>query len=117
MRKRIGIVLAAALAFTGGPALAAMTNIENAYEATAQQVSLPSVATGPLVVTGCTGCKPVVLRVTEATQYLVGGGKGEAVSLAQMRDTLRAPGASQRLLTVFYRLADNVVTRVVLGAH
>lgn len=31
MRKRIGIVLAAALAFTGGPALAAMTNIENAY--------------------------------------------------------------------------------------
>lgn len=59
----------------------------------------------------------MVLRVTEATQYLVGGGKGEAVSLAQMRDTLRAPGASQRLLTVFYRLADNVVTRVVLGAH
>lgn len=114
MRKRIGIFLAtAALAFSAGGAIAGMKNIENAYEATAQQVSLPSVATGQLVVTGCSGCKPVTLRVTEATQFLAAG---TAVSLAQMRDALRAPGAGQRLLTVFYRLDNNVVTRVVLSA-
>lgn len=114
MRKRIGIFLAtAALAFAAGGAMADMKNIENAYEVSAQQVSLPSVATGQLVVTSCSGCKPVTLRVTEATQFLVGG---SAVSLAQMREALHGPGAGKRLLTVFYRLDNNVVTRVVLSA-
>ncbi|GIK34365.1 MAG: hypothetical protein BroJett010_09240 [Gammaproteobacteria bacterium] len=114
MRKRIGIFLAsAALGFVAGGAMAGMKNIENAYEVTAQQVSLPAVATGQLVVTSCSGCKPVTLRVTEATQFLAAG---TAVSLEQMREALHGPGAGKRLLTVFYRLDNNVVTRVVLSA-
>jgi len=118
MHQRIGNLLAtAALALASATAPAAMTNVENAYETSARQVSLPAVERGALVVSACSGCKPVTLQADAQTLYFIGGANGEPVTLAGMREALRAPGADQRLLTVFYRLDNNAVTRVVLGAR
>lgn len=116
MRKRFSVILAAIGLAASAAAQAVVTNVENAYETSASHVSLPSIAHGQLVITECAGCKAVVLHVDEGTLFLVGGLRGQAVSLTEMRQALRAPGADKRLLMIFYQLDNNVVTRVVLSA-
>jgi hypothetical protein len=117
MSKRFTPSLAAAaLVLAGATATAGITNVENAYETSADRVSVPSTANGQLTVSECSGCKPVVLRVNAETQYLIGA-QAPPVTQEDMRKALRAQGADKRLLTVFYRLDNNVVTRVVLRAN
>jgi hypothetical protein len=117
MSKRFTLFLAAAaLGLVGAGARAGITNVENAYESSADHVSLPSVASGQVVVSECSGCKPVVLHANAATLYLIGA-KNPPVTLEEMRKALRAPGADKRPLTVFYRLDNGNVTRVVLRAN
>jgi hypothetical protein len=110
-----------ALSAAAGPALAAKSmggsrNLENAYETTLELASLPAGPAGGLTVRECRSCKPVTLRVTSATRYVVGQANAAPVSRAAFREASAAPEAASRLLTVFYSLDTGLVTRIVLSA-
>lgn len=82
--------------------------LEQAIEARASAVLLPSSANGMLVVTGCTGCAPQSLVTTARTRYLA---DSVPVTLAALRAALAsAPGAG---LVVFYDAKSREVTRVM----
>jgi hypothetical protein len=118
MRKLIVplIATAAALALHAVPAAATLKNVENAYEGDARSVTLPANGSGRVLIRECDRCKPVTLRVDAATRYFVGTSAAAPVTLKQLRDAAAADPAGTRLLTVFYSLETNVVTRIVLGA-
>lgn len=107
---------AAALALHAGTAAAALKNVENAYETNALNVALPTGPGGRVTIRECAKCKPVLLRTDGATRYFVGNGATAPVSLKQLANAAAADTAGARLLTVFYSLDTNVVTRIVLGA-
>ena len=115
MKNRTWIALAAAAALWSGAAQSTLKNVENAYETDAGHVLLPSSASGQVVIRQCAGCKPVVLRVNQATSYFVGA-PSAPVSLDVLRKAAGADGADKRLLTVFYNLDSKFVTRIVLSA-
>lgn len=110
------LLLGLLLAFGAGTASAKLRNIENAYEGDIRSVTLPDNASGQVVVRECPTCKPVVLRVSNSTRYYVGLPSSAPVSLQRLRKAAAAAGG-ERLLTVFYSLETNVVTRIVLGAN
>lgn len=117
MNTRISLIVAAtALALWSAAAPAKFKNVENAYESDASHVSLPGNASGQVVIRECDSCKPVVLRVDKLTRYFVGSPSSPPVSLDALREAAAADSAGSRLLTVFYSLESNVVTRIVLGA-
>jgi len=117
MNHRIAsLFLALVLALGAGTAPAKLRNIENAYEVDTRSVSLPANASGQVVIRECQSCKPVVLRVNNGTRYYVGLPSSEPVSLQRLRKAAEEAGG-ERLVTVFYSLETNVVTRIVLGAN
>lgn len=106
------------LLFSALGASAALTLVERAFEITASQLTLPLVESGLVVVAPCSDCKAVTLRATPETLYFAASSGGEALTLAEMREAVRAPGADRELLFVFYRVEDNIVTRIeLLGTH
>ncbi len=114
MKNRIRLALLTAAALAGAAALAEVTNIENAYETAAGHVRLPSNPRGQLVIRECTGCKPVVMRVDQATRYLLAPSR-VPVTLEALQAAIDAADDDDRLLTVFYNLQTGFVTRVVLS--
>lgn len=110
------IVAAAVLALWSAGASADWKNVENAYESDTAHVSLPGNAGGQVVIRECSSCDPVVLRVNNQTAYFLGRVSSPPVSLAALRKAAAADPAGSRMLTVFYSLESNVVTRIVLGA-
>ncbi len=117
MRKRFGIFLATAtLALASTTVPAALTIVEQAYEISPGQVSLPVTATGRLTLSPCSGCKSVTLQVNEETRYQIGIDAKGAVTLADMQQAIRAPGADRRLLVILYLPKSNIVTRIMLSA-
>jgi hypothetical protein len=114
MKYRIHIALGAVAALCSSVALSSITNVENAYETDTSHVSLPANARGQLVIRECTGCKPIVLRVSKETRYLVAPSR-ESVGLAALRAVVAADKDAKRMLTVFYHLDSGYVTRVVLS--
>lgn len=106
---------AAAMVLIAATAHAALSSVENVYEVSPREVRLPVVESGTLSLLPCSGCKAVVLRTTPETLYHIDDRGDEPATLAQMREALRAAGATQ-LLLVAYRLEDKIVTRVVLGS-
>ncbi|MGB7738001.1 MAG: hypothetical protein WBM03_02715 [Steroidobacteraceae bacterium] len=87
---------------------AALVSYETGIEASTDYVSVPSAAYGAWSVTPCAGCRTVVLRLDDKSQFFVGR---EAVPLATLRK-YAARGASH--LDVFYETKTQRVTRVVL---
>lgn len=121
MNKRIGRFLVAAtiatMATWSAGAIAELKNLENAYESDPSRVVLPSGVNGQVVVSPCSGCSPVVLRVNNATIYRIGGSKAPPVKLEELRLAAAADGAKRRLLTVYYDIESNVATRIVLNGN
>jgi hypothetical protein len=115
MNTRLSITLAVCVLWSAA-ALAGWKNVENAYESEPALVTLPSTASGQVVIRACTGCDPVILRVDNRTRYVIGRASSPPVSLAALRQAAAADGAADRLLTVFYDLETNIVTRIVLSA-
>jgi hypothetical protein len=117
MSIRSKIVLAGiALSLWSGATLATLKNVENAYESDPAHVTLPGGPTGQVVIRECDGCRPVALRVDARTRYIVGRASSQPVTLAALRSAAASREAAGRLLTVFYDIETNVVTRIVLSA-
>ncbi|MGD9597607.1 MAG: hypothetical protein AB7G76_06215 [Steroidobacteraceae bacterium] len=82
--------------------------IEQAIEARADAVVLPSGAVGILVVTRCEGCAPASFATNAETRYLSTSGPTTLVDLrAGLRRAPRSP------VTVFYDAQSRAITRVV----
>lgn len=100
--------LALMLAATGTPA--AMQIVEQAVETSTLSVSLPDRNVGSLAVASCAGCKPLLLRLTPGTRYLIGKAEvpyAEFVALAR--------GSTDRGLGVFYDGKERRITRLIIS--
>lgn len=82
--------------------------LEQAVEAQASSVVLPSGAAGMLVVTRCAGCAPQSFVTSSRTRYFVAK---DPVALAALRaGFVAAPGTA---VTVLYDARSHEVTRVI----
>ncbi len=80
-------------------------------ETTSQQLVLPSSDTGGLVISQCSGCKPVSLNVTPQTKYFVGR---DAVSLKDLANFVRG---QSKFVMVFANLKQPTVDRIVVSGQ
>lgn len=107
------LYLPVALALTALPTVAAEPArwvLEQAVEATAGSVLLPSSEPGMIVVTGCEGCAPQSFITTRSTRYLA---DRVAVTLRDLRAGLAT--ASHATVTVLYDERTREVTRVIVN--
>lgn len=86
--------------------------LEQAVEAPASAVILPSGERGILVVRRCGGCAPESFATTPATRYVTAAGP---IALADLRAAARA--APDAGLTVLYDARSHQVTRVIAGSR
>lgn len=86
----------------------ALVILEQAIEARASAIVLPTTAGGTLLVTRCTGCAPQSFVTTARTRYLA---TAAPITLAALRGAIG--GAPHTGLTVFYDAHSREVTRVV----
>jgi hypothetical protein len=97
------------------PASATLRTIEEAYELKRNQVQLPGASVGGLTVRLCTTCSPIVLRVTEATQWFSAPREqppaGQAAVLAAFAAAANNPGL---FVYVYYEPQTLRVKRIVL---
>ncbi|TFG81990.1 MAG: hypothetical protein E4H19_13775 [Chromatiales bacterium] len=97
------------------PAPATLRTIEQAYELTRNQVQLPGASLGGLTVRLCPTCSPIVLRVTEATEWFSAPREqppaGQAAVLAAFAAAGNTPGL---LVYVYYEPQTLRVKRIVL---
>ena len=82
-------------------------SIEEAIEAGSMALVLPSGPGSALVVTPCTGCKPILARATAATTYFL---HKRQVSLAEFKAALSGKTVA---VTVFRSTKDGALTRVI----
>ncbi len=85
--------------------------LEQAIEASASAVLLPSGASGMLVVTPCSGCPPKSLVTSPRTRFFIADAP---VALAALRTGFAARPATS--VTVLYDSRTHEVTRVVASA-
>ncbi len=110
------VALAAMLGF--GAAHGALRAVEQAYELTLADLTLPGNDSGYLMVRLCPRCRPQVLRVNAETRYLVRPSPAP-VPLATMREQARSAagrGADRAFCYVYYDPKTRYVRRVVLDA-
>jgi hypothetical protein len=113
--KTISIVLATALLFASAGTKGALKAIEQAYELSLSQVSLPSSVPAGLLIRPCAGCKPETLRITGDTRFFIGPATAP-VSLADVRKA--ASNATDRrhsLVFVYYDPKSRNVRRLILS--
>jgi len=111
MRSRLLLsALGLALALAAIQARATLRIVEQAVETSTLSVSLPDSNVGSMAVKSCPSCKPMLLRLTPRTQFLVGRAPvpyAEFVALAR--------GASDRGLGVFYHGNERTITRLIIS--
>lgn len=113
-----GLAVAAALAFLPWPGVAAAPGsspvqiVELAVEVAKDAVVLPSGPGSTLVVTPCTGCRPLSLTASATTLYSIGGTE---VSLAELRKWLRQQRDAD--FVVLYARGTRTLTRVLATAR
>jgi hypothetical protein len=94
-RARIAMSILALLAT--GAAGAAIEIIELAIETTAGAVVLPSEPPSSLVVTPCSGCKPLLVPTSARSQYFI---DKEPVQLAELKS--RLAGRPEAFILIIY---------------
>jgi len=100
------------------PSAATLRAIEQAYELTRTQVSLPEAAHGGLTVRLCTACRPLVLQVTEATAWFSVPGEHQPAGQAAVLAAFKAAGNNPDLLVyVYYEPQTLRVRRIVLDTR
>jgi hypothetical protein len=99
----LGVVLA------GGTAAAApgIKVVEQAIETTTYVVSLPEGSNGSMAVKSCAQCKPVLLRLTPRSTFLIGS---TPVKYSEFRAIAR--DAENRGLNIFYDGKSGAITRL-----
>jgi hypothetical protein len=84
-----------------------MKVVEQAIETTTFVVSLPDAATGSMAVKSCAQCKPVLLRLTARSTFLLGS------TPVQYKEFLGfARGSENLALNIFYDGKSGNVTRL-----
>jgi hypothetical protein len=101
------MVVAVASAGAVQAQLPPVTVIEGSVETTTDAVIFPSDLNGRLQVRGCEGCAHSTLQLSKDTQCILAG---HTVSLRDMASY--AHQASDRPLTISYRLRDLIVSRI-----
>jgi len=108
MHNRLLILIAVVLTWPV-TAMGALDHVEEAYEVSLDQVTMPAHSASRVVIRRCADCDPILLPVNAQTSYKVGG---ENVDLATLRDL--ASGGSNALVIILYSPDTGVVTRIVL---
>jgi len=97
------------------PASATLRTIEEAYELTRSQVQLPGASVGGLTVRLCPTCSPIVLRVTEATEWFSAPREQPPAGQAAVLAAFAAAGNNAGLFVyVYYEPQTLRVKRIVL---
>ncbi len=101
-----------AVTFTGASAqaLAGLKVVEQAIETSTYVVSLPDDSGGSMAVTSCGQCKPMLLRLTPRSRFLVGGAQ---VPYAEF--LVLARGSGDKGLNIFYDRKTGTITRLTLS--
>lgn len=94
------------------PRSSEMRIVELAVETTRDAVVLPSGPASALVVTPCTGCRPLSLTAAATTHYSIDGSE---VSLAELRNWLRQQREAD--IVIFYARGTRALTRVLATAR
>ncbi len=84
--------------------------LEHAVETSTLVVSLPDSSTGSMAVKSCPSCKPMLLRLTPSSKFLVGR---TPVPYAEFVALTR--GASDRGLGIFYDRESRTITRLIIA--
>jgi hypothetical protein len=84
--------------------------LEGAIETSTNLVSLPSSATGEILVRDCEACAGRSLRLSAATRYYIGS---KPATLQEMNSYLRS--GKHLPAVIFYNLGDGSVSRVAAG--
>lgn len=113
LRTLLSLRLAFAALATGATlqASAQLRAFELAVEAPANTAVLPSGPASTLVVTPCTGCKPLSLPASARSRYFVGN---EQVTLTELKRQLAT--RPKAMLLIFYRKESRELSRVVASA-
>jgi hypothetical protein len=87
--------------------------VEQAIETSTFVVSLPDGDSGSMAVKSCPQCKPLLLRLTPSSRFLVGGAQ---VPYAEFLALARASG--DQGLDIFYDRKSGSITRLLMnGVH
>ncbi|HJS21574.1 MAG TPA: hypothetical protein VJ764_02875 [Steroidobacteraceae bacterium] len=107
LTRMLPLVLGIALA--GGTAAAApgIKVVEQAIETTTYVVSLPDGSNGSMAVKSCAQCKPVLLRLTPRSTFLLGS---TPVMYSEFRAFARS--TEDRGLNIFYDAKTGAITRL-----
>ena len=84
--------------------------VEQAVETSTLSISVPDKNAGSIAVKACSSCKPMLLRLTPATSFLIGKSEvpyAEFVALAR--------GSTDRGLGVFYDGKERTITRLIIS--
>jgi hypothetical protein len=88
--------------------------LEQAIETSTFVVSLPDGDTGSMAVKSCPQCKPLLLRLTPQSRFVVGG--GAQVPYAEFLALAR--GSGDQGLNIFYDAKSGTITRLAMnGVH
>lgn len=105
----LGFGLALAVASLQAPA--GLKVLEQAIETSTLVVSLPDASTGSMAVKSCKQCKPLLLRLTPRSRFVVGGGAqvpySEFVALARR--------SGHQNLNIFYDRKSGTITRLTMS--
>ncbi len=113
MRNRLlSLFLGLALVGASIETQAGLTIVEQAVETSTLVVSLPDSSTGSMAVKSCPSCKPMLLRLTASSKFLVGR---TPVSYSEFVALTR--GASDRGLGVFYDRKSGTITRLIIAGE
>ncbi len=111
MSRKTTIVTIVIAAVLGASVAAADIRIlEQAIETNSAAATLPDKSSGSIVVTACSTCSPVLLRLTPLSKYRVGRTE---VTFDEFRALARDNGT--RNLGVFYDAKKRTITRLVLS--
>jgi hypothetical protein len=96
-------------AFVAQAQLPPATVMEASIETDGNAVRFPGSASGSVLIQGCPQCVEQSVRLDSHSQFFI---NGQEVTLAKLSSA--ALGATNRPLTIHFRLKDKVVTRVEL---
>ncbi len=111
----VACMVASAIAAATNPVAAApppaIVAVEQAVEASSDELTLPAGGIGTVSFPGCSACKPPLLLATTSTQWFIGT---QRVGFADVRNALGARRRSGVL--VLYRHGTSEITRMIVHA-
>jgi hypothetical protein len=111
------VVAVAVLLLASIGAHATLKPVEQAYELSLSQVTLPASDAGSLIVRPCASCKPAVLRVNSATRYVLRPAVEPVTRSEFAAGIAELASRTKAVIFVFYEPQSGQVRRVVLQPH